>query len=65
MGIILNRPSRVSLKETLPDLEGLNLPEGKVGYGGPVKLEMIVLAVRTPEELPGTFRVFKTRCAWG
>jgi len=47
IGIIVNRPSPMSVSEIFPDLKGLERLHDKVYFGGPVELESVWFLVRT------------------
>jgi putative transcriptional regulator len=49
VGIIVNRPTRVTVSHLFPDLKQLaNLPD-KVYFGGPVEIETVWFLIRTPK----------------
>jgi putative transcriptional regulator len=49
IGIIVNRPSPISVSEIFPDLKRLERLHDKVYFGGPVELESVWFLVRTTE----------------
>lgn len=57
MGVIVNRPTSVELRDLLPKVEGLELRSDKVYLGGPVEPNGLLLVVRQSEEPPGFLHV--------
>jgi putative transcriptional regulator len=57
MGVVINRPTRISAHEALPQIEGLDRYEGKVYFGGPVDVGTMVLLFRASEAPQGATRV--------
>jgi len=49
MGVIVNRPTRVTVREVLPDVEVLGDYEGPVFFGGPVLIERMLFLLRGDE----------------
>lgn len=49
MGVIVNRPTRVTVQEVLPDVEALGDYDGPVFFGGPVLLERMLFLLRGAE----------------
>lgn len=43
MGVVLNRPSPISVQEAVPPLSGLAAPDDLVHFGGPVQPQAIVV----------------------
>jgi putative transcriptional regulator len=57
LGLVVNRPTRVPLREAVPDLaesKGLTL---RLHYGGPVEPDVVLALVRSPRKLEGAERV--------
>jgi len=48
MGLVVNRPTRVPLRELLRGVEGLEASDLRFHWGGPVQPEAILALVRTP-----------------
>ena len=46
VGLIVNRPSRLDLAETVPDLAQAQIPDYRLYYGGPVELSMVLMLAR-------------------
>lgn len=55
-GLILSRPSRLSLAEALPDLPALAGREATLSYGGPVEPRRLLVMVKTADEPPDPAR---------
>ena len=53
LGLIVNRPSDISLSEALPDIEGKQETPHALFYGGPVGLPMILMLVRSESAMEG------------
>jgi putative transcriptional regulator len=58
MGLIINRPTRVSLSKVFPSIVPLLTREDKLYLGGPVAQERIVLLLRTDRRLKNASHVF-------
>lgn len=56
-GIIINKPTRVTLGRLLGRLSGLKHPTEKLYYGGPVDDDEPILLVRAPHPVKGTTRL--------
>lgn len=54
MGLIVNRPGRVTIAEALPRLESLEGRQDRIYFGGPVQPEALLLLLRS-EEAPDGF----------
>ncbi len=57
-GIIINRPTKVTLAEALPSMPGLKKRSDIVYYGGPVENNILLLLIRSGEKLEEAARVF-------
>jgi putative transcriptional regulator len=57
-GIIINRPTKVSLSEVLPSMPGLKERADVVFYGGPVESHRMLMLIRSGEKLEESSRVF-------
>jgi putative transcriptional regulator len=57
-GLIINRPTKVSLAEMLLPVPGLKKRSDVVYYGGPVEGHRILMLIRSPEQLEGADKVF-------
>jgi putative transcriptional regulator len=57
MGVVINRPTRVSAHEALPQIEGLDRFEDNVYFGGPVDVGTMVLLFRASETPQGATRI--------
>jgi putative transcriptional regulator len=62
LGLILNRPTEVSLKELFEGVKGLDARRDRVFFGGPISVQMLVFVYRaggskaeSVELLPGLF----------
>ncbi len=58
LGVIINRPSGISLSEVLPDFKGLKKDLGTLFIGGPVARFSPVLLLRTDRETKNAHRIF-------
>lgn len=58
LGLIVNRPTQIQLKELLPDIEELEALTDTVYLGGPVSKNNVVLLMRSEQHPPGAGRVF-------
>ena len=47
-GIILNRPTRVTLGQLFPDIANMRLRDERVYFGGPVEIGVLSFLVRSP-----------------
>lgn len=60
-GLILNRPSRLTLTEGVPDLPALATRQGTLAYGGPLAPRALMALVKTVEPPPDpSQKVFAT-----
>jgi len=57
LGLIVNRPSDVSLSEAVPDIEDKQATAHALNYGGPVGLPMILMLVRSESATEGMAHV--------
>lgn len=53
MGLIINRPARLTLAEALPSLESLAGRDDRIYFGGPVQPEALLLLLRSDEQPSG------------
>ncbi len=60
LGLIINRPTDVTLGRMVPDLEGVEDHPETVWVGGPVAHWQMVLLLRSTAEIDGAERVFDT-----
>jgi putative transcriptional regulator len=58
VGLILNRPSKVTLATIFPEMEGAPERSHTVYYGGPVSLFQIMVLVRSSQKPEDATRVF-------
>lgn len=58
LGVIINRPSGLSLPEALPDFKGLKKDLGTLFIGGPIARFSPVLLLRTDRETKNTHHIF-------
>ena len=58
MGLVINRPTKLSLSEVFPDIRGLRKRRDMLFAGGPVGMEQLVLLVRASEKPEDSFQVF-------
>jgi putative transcriptional regulator len=58
LGLIVNRPTQIPLKDLLPDIEELQALTDTVYLGGPVSKDHVVLLMRSEQHPPGAGRVF-------
>ncbi len=58
LGVIINRPSEISLSEVLPDFKELKKDLGTLFLGGPVARFSPVLLLRTERETKNAYRIF-------
>ncbi|MCI0529881.1 MAG: YqgE/AlgH family protein [Nitrospira sp.] len=59
MGVIINKPTEISLDEALPDVEGIQGQSLPVFFGGPVDRNHMIVLLRTNKPPKNTLRVFK------
>jgi putative transcriptional regulator len=59
MGVIVNRPTRVTLAEALPEEPSLKSRDDPVFLGGPVGHELLLFACRSTVPVPGGRRLFE------
>ncbi len=57
-GLIINRPTKVSLAEMLPSVPGLKKRADVVYYGGPVELNRMLMLIRSGEKPEESDHVF-------
>ncbi|MGI9265222.1 MAG: YqgE/AlgH family protein [Gammaproteobacteria bacterium] len=57
MGVIVNRPTSVSVQEALPQFESLGEYDGRLFFGGPVEVGSLVILFRSSETPEGAKRV--------
>jgi putative transcriptional regulator len=57
LGLIVNRPSAISLSEAVPDIEDTQETAHTLYYGGPVGLPMILMLVRSESATEGMAHV--------
>jgi putative transcriptional regulator len=57
LGLIVNRPSAISLSEAVPEFEGEQATAHDLHYGGPVGLPMILMLVRSDSAADGMTHV--------
>jgi len=57
LGLIVNRPSEISLSEAVPDIEDRQATAHALYYGGPVGLPMILMLVRSESATEGMAHV--------
>lgn len=58
MGLIVNWPTEAPVGMLLPDLEGIERRADTVWVGGPVSRQLMMMLMRSEEDLPGAERVF-------
>tara|TARA_B100000959_G_scaffold255224_1_gene287478 strand:- start:3024 stop:3725 length:702 start_codon:yes stop_codon:yes gene_type:complete len=58
LGIIINRPSGISLPEALPDFKGLKKDFGTLFVGGPIARFSPVILLRTERETKNAHHIF-------
>ena len=59
MGLIVNRPTEVRLKEVLPDMEEFAYQGETLFMGGPVARNQLLMLLRSDREIEGTHLVFE------
>jgi putative transcriptional regulator len=59
MGLIINKPTEVSLDEALPDVEEIQGQSLPVFFGGPVDQDHMAVLLRTHKPPQKTLKVFK------
>jgi putative transcriptional regulator len=59
MGLIINRPTEVRLKEVLPDMEEFAYQGEALFVGGPVARNQLLMLLRSGREIEGTHLVFE------
>ncbi len=59
MGVIINKPTEVSLDEVLPDVEEIQGQSLPVFFGGPVDQNHMIVLLRTDNPPKKTLKVFK------
>jgi putative transcriptional regulator len=57
MGLIVNRPTTITLSSLFPEIKGLQQRSDAVFFGGPVEGRMIFLLVRSKERPPDSITV--------
>ncbi len=57
-GLIINRPTKVTLAEVLPSMQGLKKRSDAVYYGGPVENNVLLMLIRSGENPEEAVRVF-------
>ncbi len=57
IGLIINRSSNVSVVATLPDLQGLEDPDARLHFGGPLELRSVRLLVGSSADVEGAERL--------
>ena len=57
LGLIINRRSRISLAEAMPDLRGVDKTRHRLFFGGPVALGRLLLLLRNEKDSPGIQRI--------
>ena len=58
MGLIVNWPTAAPAAELIPQIEGIEEWADTIYVGGPVSRQVMLMLVRSEEELPGAERVF-------
>ena len=58
MGLIVNRPTTLRLREALPDITDMNLPDDLIFLGGPVETTRFAFLIHSVEQPPHSDRVF-------
>ena len=58
MGLIVNRPTTLRLREALPEITDVNLPDDLIFLGGPVETTRFAFLIRSLKEPPHSDRVF-------
>ncbi len=58
IGVVINRPTAVSLSELFPDIKALQQRADRVYLGGPVARMQMLLLVQSPHQHEGAHRVF-------
>jgi putative transcriptional regulator len=56
-GLIINRPTEISLAQAIPDLEGTEKLSKPVYFGGPVSTNLILVLLRSDSSLEGARKV--------
>lgn len=57
-GLIINRPTKVSLAEILQSVQGLKKRSDVIYYGGPVEGQRVLMLIRSDEKLEESDNVF-------
>ena len=57
-GLIVNRPTTLHLREALPEITDVNLPDDLIFLGGPVETTRFAFLIRSPKSPPHSDRVF-------
>jgi putative transcriptional regulator len=58
MGLVINRPTELSIATALPDVEGLDDRKESVWVGGPVATQQMLMLVRSTDHPEGSDPVF-------
>ncbi|MFQ5736473.1 MAG: YqgE/AlgH family protein [Thermodesulfobacteriota bacterium] len=58
VGVVVNRPTDVTLSAALPGVKGIGRTREKVWYGGPVGANRMVMLIRSAKALEGSTRLF-------
>jgi putative transcriptional regulator len=59
MGLIINRPTEIPLKEALPDLDGIQEKSPPLYFGGPVARNSMVVLLRSEKPIEGIKKVLR------
>ncbi|MBI5561904.1 MAG: YqgE/AlgH family protein [Deltaproteobacteria bacterium] len=57
-GVIINRPTKASLAEAMPETKGGRFPKDRVYIGGPVDLDIFLMLVKGASQPPASQHVF-------
>lgn len=59
MGVIINKPTEVSLDEALPEIQGTEGHPHSLYFGGPVTPNRMLVLLRSDKPIEGAMKVFK------
>ncbi len=57
-GVIINRPTELTLSEALPEVKGMKGRKDRLYFGGPVSRERMLVLIRSPRKTEDTVKVF-------
>ncbi len=58
LGLVINRPTKVTLSMAFPEIEGLKRRNDVLFFGGPVRTDQMFMIVRSPDKPEDSYHVF-------